>query len=130
MSARSNRLRLLVILLCVLPLACKPAPAERTALPPAVATILLGDPSIQDVLKGENLPIDKLPSEWFLASEVHLAGENDHSLIVMADGRLRGANITTFWVFRASAGGYEPLLSEPAHDLVVKDTSSNGYRGI
>jgi hypothetical protein len=91
---------------------------------------LLGDPSIQNVLKDENLPVDKLPPAWFRVSEAHLSGGNDHSLIVMADGRLRGANLTTFWVFRASAGGYEPLLSEPAHDLLIKDTISNGYRDI
>jgi hypothetical protein len=64
------------------------------------------------------------------ASEVHLAGPSEKDIVVMAVGSLRGANITSFWVFRPTDRGFEMLLDAPAHDLIVKNSRSNGYRDI
>ena len=51
-------------------------------------------------------------------------------IVVMAEGLLRGANVTTFWVLRPTKRGYEILVAAPAHDLSIKRTRANGYKDI
>jgi hypothetical protein len=65
-----------------------------------------------------------------MASEVHLTGPEEKDLVVVAAGLLRGANVTTFWVLRPADGGYELLLTAPAHDLIIKQSRSKGYKNI
>jgi hypothetical protein len=64
------------------------------------------------------------------ACEVHLAGPSERDIVVMAAGSLRGANVVEFWVLRPTDRGFEMLLDAPAHDLIVKNSRSNGYRDI
>jgi hypothetical protein len=80
--------------------------------------------------KDEDQTPDELATESFLASEIHLDGPNEIALIVMGEGRLRGANVISFWVFRKSPQGYELILDVAAHDLTVKRTRWKGYRII
>jgi hypothetical protein len=48
----------------------------------------------------------------------------------MGVGPLRAANVTPFWVFSATARGYELVIMAPAHDLIVRNTWWKGYRDI
>lgn len=70
------------------------------------------------------------PGSWFSASEVHLDGSGETDLVVMGRGPLRGANVTTFWVFRGTLQGHVLVLTIPAHDLEITNTRWNGYRKI
>jgi hypothetical protein len=100
------------------------------AIPEDVLAILEEDEGVRDVLEHENAPAEKAPLSWFSASAVHLNGSPRVDLVVMAIGPLRGANVTTFWVFRATPHGYELVMTAPAHDLGVMNTRSKGYRDI
>ncbi len=104
---------------------------ERPAsLPSEVVAILAQDSSVREILESEQLSADKLPTSWFLASEVHLNGPRERDLVVVATGLLTGANVTTYWIFRPQGGGFKLLLSAPAHTLVIKKTRSNGFNDI
>jgi hypothetical protein len=48
----------------------------------------------------------------------------------MGVGPLRGANVVTFWVFCATAHGYDLVLTAPAHDLIVKSARWKGHYNI
>lgn len=65
-----------------------------------------------------------------LASEIHLTSSTERDLVVIAGAPLSGANVTTFWIFRPTNPGYELLLDAPAHDMVVRNSRTNGYRDI
>ena len=100
-------------------------------LPAAVKAVLSTDAGVKQILEFENIPADKMPSTWFLTSEVHLNGPEEQDLVVIARGPLSGANVTTYWLFRPRGGQYEMILSAaPAHTLIVSDTLSNGYRDV
>jgi hypothetical protein len=100
------------------------------AIPVDVLAILSKDELVRDVLENDNLPADKLPQSWFLASAIHLGDTDEIDLVVVGEGPLIGANVTTFWVFRATPNGHELALTAVAHDLTVKKTSWKGYREI
>jgi hypothetical protein len=99
-------------------------------IPESVWATLREDELVQGVLEDEGIPVTKMPASWFSASAIHLSDSGRADLIVMAEGRLRGANVITFWVFRYGANGYELVLTAPAHDLIVKNTRWKGYRDI
>ena len=81
-------------------------------------------------MKAAEPRVEELPSSWLLASIVHLAGPREDDLIVMAAGPLRGANVTTFWIFRPTEHGYQLAATAPAHDLVIQEGESKGLRSI
>jgi hypothetical protein len=101
-----------------------------TALPDDVVALLLKDDFVRENLKDEGLPQDKLPPSWVMASEVRLAGRDEKDLVVMGTGRLSGANVTTFWVFRSADGGHQLVLTGAALELDITEERWNGYRGI
>ena len=70
------------------------------------------------------------PSSWFSASKVHLGDPRVDNLVVLAEGELRGADVTMFWVFRKTTPGYALILRAPAHDLEIRKHRSHGYRDI
>jgi hypothetical protein len=70
------------------------------------------------------------PQSWFSASRIHLNGGKRADLVVVGNPPLLGANITTFWVFRASEHERELVMTWAAHDLRVQNTSHNGYRDL
>ncbi len=100
------------------------------SVPPAVNRILAHEPDVMGVLEYEHLAPDAVPGSWLLASEIHLTNSAEKDLVVIAEGPLSGANVTTFWIFRATDHGYELLLNAPAHDMVVKNSRTNSYRDI
>jgi hypothetical protein len=99
-------------------------------LPPSVLAALSHDPDIGVKLKAESLIPDKLPASWFVVSEIHLGGPSERDLVVVGVGPVRGANVTTFWLFRPGNADYELLLKAPALGLEIKNSRTNGYRNI
>ena len=107
-----------------------PGVKKPVAIPDDVLAILSKDEFIRDVLEDEKTLAGKLPQTWFSASAIHLGGPDKIDLVVVGVGPLMGANVTTFWVFRATPSGHELALTAAAHDLNVMKTSWKGYREI
>jgi hypothetical protein len=103
---------------------------QPVALPDDVLEILKKDATVQSVLENENLPPEKLPPSWFSASTIHLSTANRKDLVVVGQPPVSGANVTTFWVFRATPRGYELVLTAPAHSLTVRNSRWRGFRDI
>lgn len=99
-------------------------------VPAPALDILRRDPRVAEAIKGQGIDAANIPKSWFLASEVHLAGPEERDVVVVGVGRLAGANVTTFWVFRPRLHGFELLLKASAHDLAIRSTRTNGYRDI
>jgi hypothetical protein len=100
------------------------------AIPPAAQTLLMSDESVKEALEAEQPPISGFPAEWFSASIVYLGSRGEKDLVAVAKGRLVGANITEFWVFRQIGGTYRLVLNASAHDLTVMPARWNGFREI
>jgi hypothetical protein len=103
---------------------------KPVSVPERVLAILRTDEMVRVAMTNENNSTEMLPSSWFSASEIHLSTPEKLDLVVMAEGPLHGSNVTTFWVFCATARGYQLTLTAPAHDLIVKGASSKGHRNI
>lgn len=99
-------------------------------VPEGVLEILRKDERVLRYLKADGKSVRDLTAAPFLASEIHLNGRNETDLIVIGTGRLRGANVTPFWVFRRLANRYELVLNVPAHDLRVESGRWHGFRNI
>jgi len=100
------------------------------AMPKEVLAILQKDEMVGNALENEQTSAEKIPPDWFSASAIHLSNSRQTDLVVMARGPLAGANVVTFWVFCATAHGYELVLTAPAHDLIVRNTRWFGHRDI
>ena len=98
------------------------------AIPPDVMKILNQDEVVKSEL--ENDKRNKISDSWFSASAVHLAGPHEQDMVVMAVAELRGANVTTFWVFRRTIKGHQLVMTAPAHTMKIQKTSRNGLRDI
>jgi len=100
------------------------------SLPSVVVEMLARDPDVKGLLENEHLSIDKAAPVWFMASAVRLAGVGERDLVVIGKGPVLGANITTFWLFRPTASGFELLMNAPAHTLIVKNARTKGYKDV
>jgi hypothetical protein len=103
---------------------------KPVAIPDDVLAILGKDEFVRDALEDEMPPTGKPPRSWFSASAVHLSSPDKIDFVVVGEGKLLGANVTTFWIFRATPHGHELVLTAPAHDLIVMNTRWRGYREI
>jgi hypothetical protein len=103
---------------------------QPVPLPADVLKLLAADEVVRDTIKAEGLGTKKPPSSWFSTSVVNLSPDNGRHLLVMAIGPLRGANVTHFWIFQTTSRGYRLVLNAPAHDVIVKNTTSFGLRDI
>jgi hypothetical protein len=99
-------------------------------LPDDALRVIEEDPLVAEMRKKQVPPTTQIPKGWLTASEVRLAGPGENDIVVVAEGLLMGANVTTFWVLRPSSRGYELLLAAPAHDLFIRNTRSKGYKDI
>jgi hypothetical protein len=99
-------------------------------IPGEVWSVLKQDTDVQEVLRYQNPPLKVLPKTWFCAAVVHLHRTSGNDLVVQAEGKMTGANVTEFWVFAASPQGPKLVLKIPAHDLVIRDIESGGYKII
>jgi len=119
---------------------CSPEQAEFSAedskverpvgIPDDVLAILRNDEDVRRTLENEPWPVERVFPTWFSASVVHLDGPGEKDIVVMATGQLRGANITTFWVFRPTSRGHELILKVAEHDLIVTNKRWKGHRII
>jgi hypothetical protein len=99
-------------------------------VPEAIWSLLKEDADVREVEERETPPIRNPPRNWFSAARVHLHTPRANDFIVQGEGPLMGANLSTFWVFGDTASGAKLLLKIPAHDLVIRDAESNGYKVI
>lgn len=86
--------------------------------------------SIADVLKGDGLNAETMPTDWFMASEVHLSSPDEADLVVVGDKIARGPYTTVFWVLRHSSAGYRVIFRIDAHALELLGTKTNGLCDI
>lgn len=99
-------------------------------IPEAIWLILQDDADVQTIEQHQTPPIRNPPRSWFSAARVHLHGSSANDLVVQGVGSIAGANVSTFWVFADTGRGPTLLLKTPAHDLVIRDAESNGYKVI
>jgi hypothetical protein len=99
-------------------------------IPDDVLAILIKDELVHNVLQYTELPVGKIPQDWFSAAAIHLSTPDKADLLVVGEGPLRGANVTTFWLFNTTPNGHELVLRAIAHELNVKKTVWKEYREI
>jgi hypothetical protein len=99
-------------------------------IPEDVWSLLKQDDDVLEVLKHQSPPVKTPPRTWFSAALVHLHGAIGNDLVVQGEGPMMGANVTEFWVFAETSRGPKLVLRIPAHDLLIRETESGGYRII
>jgi hypothetical protein len=104
--------------------------AHPAQVPSDAWKILQEDSLVKDILEDEKLTADQLPRSWFQSSVVHLDGPSEKDLLVIADGKLAGGNVTTFWLFMQTPQGMKLVLNAPAHDLIIHSSRINGHRDV
>lgn len=100
------------------------------SIPDDAWAILKVDSRVRNVLKDDNLWPDQMPRSWFSASIVHLHGDREKDLLVMAEGEMMGGNISPFWVFVDTPQGMKLVLNASAHDIFIRRSRWHGYRVI
>jgi hypothetical protein len=99
-------------------------------IPDGVWSLLKHDTDVQKVLENQSPALKAPPRAWFSATVVHLHGESGNDLVVQGEGQMMGANVTEFWVFAETPRGPKLVLKVPAHDMVIRDAESGGYKVI
>jgi len=101
------------------------------AIPEDVLDQLKKDEMVTNVLEDSHLAADNIPASWLSASSIHLTlTHKTPNLIVEGNPPLSGGNTATFWVFRATDNSHTLLMNTAAHNLIVKNSASLGYRNI
>ena len=103
---------------------------EPSNLPDEVKPVLSSDDDVRSLLEEKGIPASKLPATWFSAGRVHLRNRNIDDLIVVGEGPVKGANVTTFWLFTPGANGLQLALKVFSHTLLLKDDRTRGLREI
>jgi hypothetical protein len=99
-------------------------------IPEDVWALLKQDDDVPEVLKHQNPTAKSSPRTWFSAAFVHLHQAIGNDFVVQGEGPMMGANMTGFWVFSETSRGPKLVLKISAHDLLIRDTKSGGYRII
>jgi hypothetical protein len=99
-------------------------------IPHEVMTILAADDAVKRQMANQEPTMADLPQARFSASKIRLGPPKTVGLIVQATGPLAGGNVSAFWVFIQLDGTWKQALMVPAHDLIVMQTRSNGYRNL
>jgi hypothetical protein len=118
-------------------------PIEKPShLPQKALQELAKEVGVASCLENEGVSSDKLPSSWFIVSEIHLDGPNEVDLLVLPNlasepqhhpgpaACFLGANTGQFWIIRKTPLGYRLVLSLFTHALTVLDSRSNLLRDI
>jgi len=104
---------------------------------------LAEDQNVDACLKEAGKSADQAFS-WFVASEIHLGGEDEIDYVVLPSLLLngeqpggapnnacfRGANAALFWALRRTKQGYTLAFSGSGHDLDILRHRTNGLRDI
>ena len=110
----------------------------------AALDALSKDAGVASCLENEGISPNELPASWFVASEIHLDGENESDLVVLPGGRLPdtpkgeispnacflGANTGQMWVLRNTPRGFKLVFSQMGLGMSVHATTTNGFRDI
>ena len=96
----------------------------------AAKKAISSDRAIANVMKDGQLSIERIPKNWFTASQVHLGSKSETDLVVMGTGISLGPYSAGFWILRQIPQGYEIVLAVNTHDLALLDTRTNGLRDI
>jgi len=121
-----------------------PKPQRPVDLTRAALDALSKDERVARCLKKNGLSAQELPSNWFVASEIHLDGPNEEDLVVLPGGRipdtpkgaispnvcLLGANTGQMWVLRKMQTGFQVVLSQIGLGMNVLATRTGGFRDI
>jgi hypothetical protein len=100
------------------------------AIPQGIRKNLAGDEMVREATSYDHIDPEEFPAAWFSASMVHLGSSIEEDFVLVGRGPMVGANITQFWVFRATTRGYRLVLQASAHDLIVMNKVRNGFREI
>lgn len=73
-------------------------------------------------------PISENPC--FVASNALLNEDNYSDIIVMGQGQMLGANVTTFWAFEGSDTGYRLVLTAVGLQLIIGENKRNRFYQI
>lgn len=106
---------------------------NRITLPDSVYKTLLRDKDINDTIeesKDSYTTAKALKKQFFQATSVNLNNDKLPDLVVKAQSRLTGANITRYWVFKRTRKGYVSVLKLSAFGISLLRNKSKGYRNI
>ena len=118
-------------------------PIEKPSdLPYEALQVLAKEAGVASCLENQGISGNKLPSSWFIASEIHLDGQNEVDFVVLPNLESEpqhhpgpavcflGANTGQFWIIRKTSAGYGLVLSLFTHGLGVLDSRSHGLRDV
>lgn len=98
--------------------------------PDGVWSLLKQDDDVREALQNQNSTVKTPPRTWVSAAIVHLHEASENDLVVQGQGPMMGANVTEFWVFAETSHGPKLVLKIPAHDLLIREARSGGYKII
>ncbi|MDR3791922.1 MAG: hypothetical protein P4L03_00945 [Terracidiphilus sp.] len=101
--------------------------AHPAAIPAEALAALAKDEAVRAELTKTKLAAEKLPADWFLASEIHLT-DGGTLLVVEAGPRMHNEYEAQFWVFDRTEHGYAMVLDEVGRVLTVG--KGEGHPGI
>jgi hypothetical protein len=90
------------------------------------------DEDVKQAAEDQDGPSKAVPKEWFSASLVSMARPTEKLYLLVGNGPLVGAHVTTFWLLRKGPAGTSPsvLLKVTADQLEIGKPDSSGYPKI
>ena len=95
-------------------------------LPSEVMQLLIADKDVREVLDGERTATNKVPSDWYSATEVQLAPNATPSIIVIGHSPIGGAHAAWFWIFQSTQNHWRVVLHAVGDELSVLNRSTAG----
>ncbi len=101
-------------------------------VPPEMLKLLSVDEDVKLAAKNQKEQGVVIPQEWFSASLVSTSRSNEKLYLLVGNGPLVGAHVTTFWLVKEGRPGTGPsvLLKETADRLEIGKADSSGYPRI
>ncbi|MEZ2346469.1 hypothetical protein [Terriglobus sp. RCC_193] len=105
----------------------KPVP-----VPPEMLKLLSMDKDVKEAVENQGVQGKVIPQEWFSASLVSTARPTEKMYLLVGNGPLVGAHVTTFWLAKNGRSGAGPsvLLKATADRLEIGKVDSSGYPKI
>ena len=106
---------------------------NQITLPDSIYKNLLRDKDISDTIeesKDSYTTTKALKKQFFQTTRVNLNNDKLPDLIIKAQSRLAGANITRYWIFERAGKGYVLVFKLEAFGISLLKNRSRGYRNI
>jgi hypothetical protein len=103
-------------------------PKPVVALPEQVLDLLMADEVV--VREQSCAKKTELPSSLFVATEIHLNGNQQPDFMIFGRGCLMGANIGSIWIVEKTPQGLRVILKLASHDLTILPTKTRGYHDL